>query len=64
MPNTPALVGQGMTGLFAEPCTAEDQTLVDNVLAPTGTLMWMAHEAQLDTVTALSGVRLATRSIS
>jgi pyrroline-5-carboxylate reductase len=56
MPNTPALVGQGMTGLFARPAvTAEDQTLVDNVLAPTGTLMWMTHEAQLDTVTALSG---------
>ena len=45
-----------MTGLFARPAvTAEDQTLVDNVLAPTGTLMWMTHEAQLDTVTALSG---------
>ncbi len=56
MPNTPALVGQGMTGLFGRSAvTPADRALVDNVLAPTGTLMWMEAEAQLDAVTALSG---------
>lgn len=56
MPNTPALVGQGMTGLFGRSAvTAADRALVDNVLAPTGTLMWMDNESQLDAVTALSG---------
>ncbi|MBY0464370.1 MAG: pyrroline-5-carboxylate reductase, partial [Burkholderiales bacterium] len=56
MPNTPALVGQGMTGLFGRPAvTPDDRALVNNVLAPTGSLMWMEHEAQLDAVTALSG---------
>ena len=56
MPNTPALVGQGMTGLFARPAvTAADRNLVDRVLAPTGELMWLTDETALDAVTALSG---------
>ncbi|XAH24280.1 pyrroline-5-carboxylate reductase [Xylophilus sp. GW821-FHT01B05] len=56
MPNTPALVGQGMTGLFARSAvTAADHALVDEVLAPTGQVLWLDAEAQLDAVTALSG---------
>ena len=56
MPNTPALVGQGMTGLFPRAAvTAEDQQRVEPALASTGELLWVAAEAQLDAVTALSG---------
>lgn len=56
MPNTPALVGQGMTGLFGRSAvTPRDRSLVDSVLTPTGTLMWLDKETQLDAVTALSG---------
>ena len=56
MPNTPALVGQGMTGVFARPAaTAADRAQVEAVLAPTGQLLWVANEDQLDAVTALSG---------
>lgn len=56
MPNTPALVGQGMTGLFARSAATEaDHHLIEHVLAPTGHLMWLSNEEQLDTVTALSG---------
>ena len=56
MPNTPALVGQGMTGLFARSAvTPNDQENVQTVLAPTGELLWLANEQQLDAVTALSG---------
>jgi len=56
MPNTPALVGQGMTGLFARPAvTQADRALVEQVLAPTGELLWLDAEAQLDAVTACSG---------
>ena len=56
MPNTPALVGQGMTGLFARAgVAASERALVDAVLAATGQLLWLDHEAQLDAVTALSG---------
>ena len=56
MPNTPALVGKGMTGLFArEAVTAEGRALVEQVLAPTGELIWVDREESLDAVTALSG---------
>ncbi len=56
MPNTPALIGQGMTGLFARPAVGTaDRTLVEQVLAPTGQQLWFDTEAALDAVTALSG---------
>ena len=55
MPNTPALVGQGMTGLFARPAAVADRALAEQVLAPTGQLLWVAAESALDAVTAVSG---------
>ena len=56
MPNTPALVGQGMTALFArDAVTADDRTLVEQVIATTGEHVWLDDEAHLDAVTALSG---------
>lgn len=56
MPNTPALVGQGMSGLFARPdVTAAGRTLIERVLAPTGQLLWVDAESALDAVTAVSG---------
>jgi len=56
MPNTPALVGQGMTGLYArDAVSAAERSAVESVLAPTGQLLWVAREGDLDAVTALSG---------
>jgi pyrroline-5-carboxylate reductase len=56
MPNTPALIGQGIAGLFArEGVTAQERASVEAVLAPTGRTLWVAQEADLDAVTALSG---------
>ena len=56
MPNTPALVGKGMTALFARPdVTAADRALVEQVIATTGESLWVEQEKQLDAVTALSG---------
>ena len=56
MPNTPALIGRGISGLFArEAATADDRAAVERVLAPTGNLLWFGAEADLDAVTALSG---------
>lgn len=56
MPNTPALIGQGIAGLFARAAvSAEDKALVEQVLAPTGTSLWVGQETDLDAVTALSG---------
>jgi pyrroline-5-carboxylate reductase len=56
MPNTPALVGKGMTALFARPgVSADDRAQVERVIAPTGEFLWVHEEAHLDAVTALSG---------
>jgi pyrroline-5-carboxylate reductase len=56
MPNTPALVGLGMTGLMARAAVStDDQALVERVVRTTGELVWVNVEADLDAVTALSG---------
>jgi pyrroline-5-carboxylate reductase len=56
MPNTPALVGQGITGLFPCPSvTPVDKALVEQVIGTTGQYVWVDKESQLDAVTALSG---------
>ena len=56
MPNTPALIGQGITALFARPAaTAADRQAVEGVIATTGQLLWLDEETQLDAVTAMSG---------
>jgi len=56
MPNTPALIGQGIAGLYANAAvSAADRALVEAVLAPTGRTLWVDAEADLDAVTALSG---------
>jgi pyrroline-5-carboxylate reductase len=56
MPNTPALVGMGQTGLFARTAvTASDKAWIEQVIATTGALLWVKAEPLLDAVTALSG---------
>lgn len=56
MPNTPALIGQGITGLFARAAvTAADRASVEAVVKSTGQQLWLEREEQLDAVTALSG---------
>jgi pyrroline-5-carboxylate reductase len=56
MPNTPALIGQGIAGLYARAAASEaDKAEVEAVLAPTGRTLWVAREEDLDAVTALSG---------
>ena len=56
MPNTPALIGQGMTALFARPAaSAADRLAVEQVVQTTGAYLWLDQEQQLDAVTALSG---------
>lgn len=56
MPNTPALIGKGMTALFARPAVSvAGRAMVDRVIKTTGEHVWLDDEAQLDTVTALSG---------
>ncbi len=56
MPNTPALVGLGQTGLFARTAvTPQDKTWIEQVVATTGALLWVSDEPLLDAVTAISG---------
>ncbi len=56
MPNTPALIGRGIAGLYARDAVdAADRATVQAVLAPTGRTLWVAREEDLDAVTALSG---------
>lgn len=56
MPNTPALIGKGMTALYARAgVTDGDRVTIERVIAPTGDHLWLEREELLDTVTALSG---------
>jgi len=56
MPNTPALIGRGISGLYARAAVgASERAQVDAVLAPTGQTVWVDREEDLDAVTALSG---------
>ena len=56
MPNTPALIGHGIAGLFARPAVgAAERDAVERLFAPTGESLWVAQEDDLDAVTALSG---------
>ena len=56
MPNTPALIGAGITGLYASPdVDAEQRELADTILGAVGSTVWVEDEAQVDAVTAISG---------
>ncbi len=56
MPNTPALIGKGVTALFARPAvSAGDRLAVERVIRTTGEFVWLDDEKHLDAVTALSG---------
>ncbi len=56
MPNTPALVAQGMTGLFARQAVqADDRARIDDIVAVMGRSLWFDTELKLDAVSAISG---------
>jgi pyrroline-5-carboxylate reductase len=56
MPNTPALIGKGITALFPRAgVSTGDKSKVEQVIASTGEFLWMTNEDQLDAVTAISG---------
>jgi pyrroline-5-carboxylate reductase len=56
MPNTPALVGAGITGLCADPSVdAEGRQSAERILAAVGRTVWIDDEVQMDAVTAVSG---------
>tara|TARA_B100000401_G_scaffold43659_1_gene25686 strand:- start:945 stop:1793 length:849 start_codon:yes stop_codon:yes gene_type:complete len=56
MPNTPALVGEGATGLFANKLVSDHQkTIAQSIMGSVGLTSWMQSEKDMDTVTAVSG---------
>ena len=56
MPNTPALVGAGISGLYASAAVDSAQrALAEGILGAVGATLWVREEAQLDPVTAISG---------
>jgi pyrroline-5-carboxylate reductase len=56
MPNRPALNGFGATGLYApESVGAAHRALAESIMAAVSATVWVEHESQMDTVTALSG---------
>ncbi|MEJ5269004.1 MAG: pyrroline-5-carboxylate reductase [Hydrogenophilus sp.] len=56
MPNTPALVGAGMSGLYAPPeVGVTARQLAQKVMEAVGEVVWVENEAAIDAVTAVSG---------
>ncbi|MGH8764408.1 MAG: pyrroline-5-carboxylate reductase [Burkholderiales bacterium] len=56
MPNTPALIGAGVTGLFALPGVSEgEKRQAEVILGAVGATVWIPEETLMDAVTAVSG---------
>jgi pyrroline-5-carboxylate reductase len=56
MPNTPALIGMGITGLFAnENASPADCKTADQMLGTVGETLWLRNESEMHAVTGLSG---------
>ncbi|MEO6917944.1 MAG: pyrroline-5-carboxylate reductase [Collimonas sp.] len=56
MPNTPALIGQGITGMVAGAgVSAEQRATADLIMQAVGSTVWLDDEAKIDAVTAVSG---------
>jgi pyrroline-5-carboxylate reductase len=56
MPNTPALVLEGMSGLYARPgVSAADRDAAQRILGAAGKTVWLENEDRIDGVTAVSG---------
>ena len=55
MPNTPALIGAGISGLYATPEARPHAAAAVDVLQACGDIVWCDNEADLDAVTAVSG---------
>lgn len=56
MPNTPAMVGRGMSGLYAAPTVSDDdQAAAEAIMSAVGDAVWLTEEAGLDDITCISG---------
>ena len=56
MPNIPAVVGAGITGLYASPDVGSDaRSAAEAVMRAVGSVVWVSDETLLDAITAVSG---------
>lgn len=56
MPNTPALIGAGIAGLYADPSVVfGERVAAEQILGAVGTTVWIDDESMMDSVTAVSG---------
>ena len=56
MPNTPAVIGAGVTGMFAAPgVDAAGREIAGRILAAVGNTVWVDDESRLDAITGISG---------
>ncbi|NNJ64909.1 MAG: pyrroline-5-carboxylate reductase [Xanthomonadales bacterium] len=56
MPNTPALIGHGITGITADAsCAGHQRDQAEEILAAAGEVVWLEDESLMDAVTAISG---------
>lgn len=56
MPNTPALIGKGITGLYADASlNADDRAVAETICKAVGQSVWVTNETLMDAVTAVSG---------
>jgi len=56
MPNTPALIGHGITGIVAgRNCTRLQREQAEEILSAAGEVVWLESESMMDAVTAISG---------
>ena len=56
MPNMPALIGEGISGVYADPTVGrEGHEMAEKILHAVGSSLWIEDESQMDAVTAISG---------
>lgn len=55
MPNTPAAVGLGVTGIFPSRCSNYEKAFVDGIFCSVGKTVWLQEEEQINAIIALTG---------
>lgn len=55
MPNTPAAIGKGITGIYAKNASDKTKALIEKVVAPLGKSTFVEKESDINAVTAISG---------
>jgi pyrroline-5-carboxylate reductase len=56
MPNTPALIGLGITGMYAsDNCSDSQRALAQQIMESAGEVVWLQDESLIDVVTGISG---------